>query len=351
MARYMSHNQKRRRKGKKVIGSGGKHRRALRGKGPTPKAEDRVYHIAYKRKMEREKREKADPRAAARRRVERLRHENQGEDMVFGRNPVLEALRGTVPAKALYIASHIDKDARITEILSLAQKKGLPILEADRYEIDDLAFGKVHQGVILTTKPFEYTDLGQLVDKAAKRAEFTGRNPLFVALDGVTDPQNVGAVIRSAAAFNATGIILPERRSASITPATWKVSAGQAARMPVTRVTNLNRTIDDLKKQGYYVVGLDGGGSSQVGKTGFESDPLVVVLGSEGSGLNRLTREKCDAIAEIPINPAVESLNASVAAGIALYAVDQARRASALSPVAASSHDDRPATSDETALH
>lgn len=327
MVRYMSHNQKRDLKGEKVVGGGARHRKSLRGKGPTPKAEDRVYHVAHKRKLEREKRDQANPRAAARRRVEKLHRENKGEDYVFGRNPVLEALRGDVPALTLYIASHINKDDRVREILTIATKKGLPILEADRYEIDDLAYGKAHQGVILATKPFDYADLSQLVETAKKQAEFTGRAPLFVALDGVTDPQNVGAVIRSAAAFNATGIILPQRRSAGVNATAWKVSAGQAARLPVSRETNLNRTFDDLKEQGFYVVGLDGGGTAEVGKTGFESDPLVIVLGSEGSGLNRLTREKCDVIAGIPINPQVESLNASVAAGISLYAVDQARRA------------------------
>lgn len=323
----MSHNQKRDLKGKKVVGGGARHRGALRGKGPTPKAEDRVYHVAHKRKLEREKREQADPRLAAKRRVDKIRRQGKDENLVIGRNPVLEALRGHVPATTLYVAAHIDKDDRVREILDIAVKKGLPVLEADRYEIDDLAHGKAHQGVVLATKPFDYADLSELVEAAGKRAEFTGRKPLFVALDGVTDPQNVGAVIRSAAAFNATGIILPERRSAGVNAAAWKVSAGQAARLPVARVTNLNRTLDDLKQQDYYVVGLDGGGTAEVGKTGFESDPLVIVLGSEGSGLDRLTREKCDVIAGIPISPDVESLNASVAAGISLYAVDQARRA------------------------
>lgn len=324
----MSHNQKRDLKGKPVIGGGSRHRKSLRGKGPTPKAEDRVYHVAHKRKLEREKREQADPRAAARRRVEKLRRtHDRDENLVFGRNPVLEALRGNVPSTTLYIAENIDKDRRVDEILEIAQKKGLPILEAGRYEIDDLAYGKAHQGVILATKPFAYADYGQLVDQALEHGEAIGRKPLFVALDGVTDPQNVGAVIRSAAAFNASGILLPERRSAGVNAAAWKVSAGQAARMPVARVTNLNRTLDDLKQRGFYVVGLDGGGTATVGSTGFENDPLVVVLGSEGFGLNRLTREKCDVIAGIPINPDVESLNASVAAGISLYAVDQARRA------------------------
>ena len=154
--------------------------------------------------------------------------------------------------------------------------------------------------------------------------------PLFIALDGVTDPLRTWVpVIRSAAAFGANGVILPERRSASVNAAAWKVSAGAAAHMPVARVVNLTKALEGLKERGYYVVGLDGGGDKLVGETGFESDPLVVVLGSEGSGLGRLVRETCDAIAGIPISSSVESLNASVAAGISLYAVSNARRKAA----------------------
>ena len=144
-----------------------------------------------------------------------------------------------------------------------------------------------------------------------------------------TDPQNLGAVIRSAAAFGANGVILPERRSASVTAAAWKVSAGAAAHMPVARVVNLTKAIESMKERGYYAVALDGGGDALVGETGFETDPLIVVLGSEGKGVSRLVREACDAVAGIPISDMVESLNASVAAGISLYAVARARREAA----------------------
>lgn len=322
---FMSHNQKRARKGKPVVGGGGRHRKALRGHGPTPKAEERVYHKAYKAKADHERREAANPRLAARRRADK--QVSRSDEVVIGRNAVLEALRAHVPASELYIASHIEQDDRTRDILRIAAAEGLQIMEADRLEIDRIARGRNHQGVVLKTRPYQYADLDDLVERAANERKATGRIQLFVALDGVTDPQNLGAVIRSAAAFQASGIILPERRSASVNAAAWKVSAGQAARMPVTRVTNLNRTLDALKQEGYYVVGLDGGGSAEVGKTGFEEDPLVIVLGSEGSGLDHLTRKKCDAIAGIPISPDVESLNAATAAGISLYAVDRARTA------------------------
>ncbi|WP_317642904.1 23S rRNA (guanosine(2251)-2'-O)-methyltransferase RlmB [Bombiscardovia apis] len=314
-------------------GSGGKHRLKLRGKGPTPKAEDRVYHKAYKAKQENLKRQAADPRLAARRRAERFTGDTT--DLVLGRNAVLEALRVGVPSSQLYIGTRIEHDDRTREIIRLAGQAGLNILEADRLELNHIAHSSNHQGVALKVQPYEYSSLAKLAEKAEKHAAAVtsvggstavSARPLFIALDGVTDPQNLGAVIRSAAAFGASGVILPERRSASVTAAAWKVSAGAAAHLPVARVVNLTKAIEGLRERGYYAVGLDGGGNAMVGETGFETDPLIVVLGSEGKGLSRLVREACDAIAGIPISSSVESLNASVAAGISLYAVATARR-------------------------
>ena len=318
-------------------GSGGKHRNALKGKGPTPKAEDRVYHKAYKAKKAADRRKMADPRLAARRRVAKFTSES--DDLVIGRNAVLEALRCGVPATTLYVAARIEHDDRTREIVRLAGIHGLHLLEADRLEMDRIARSSNHQGVVLKAQSFQYSSLAELVDRADKKARAMeaadsesariAARPLFIALDGVTDPQNLGAVIRSAAAFGANGVILPERRSASVTAAAWKVSAGAAAHMPVARVVNLTKAIESLKERGYYSVGLDGGGDALVGETGFETDPLVVVLGSEGNGLSRLVREACDSIAGIPMSNMVESLNASVAAGITLYAVARARREAA----------------------
>lgn len=309
--------------GKHVIGSGGRHRKSLRGHGPTPKAEDRVYHKAHKAKVAREKRQAASPRLAAQRRADR--RITKTDEIVIGRNAVVEALRAGVPASELYIATRLEQDDRTRDAIRIASQEGLSILEADRLEIDRIARSRNHQGIVLKIKPYQYADLSQLMDKAENQSKALGTAPLFVALDGVTDAQNLGAVIRSAAAFGADGIILPERRAASMTAGAWKVSAGAAAHLPVARVTNLNRTLDEMHKRGYYAIGLDGGGIAAVGKTGFESDPLVIVLGSEGKGINHLTYEKCDVIAGIPISAQVESLNASVAAGISLYATTRAR--------------------------
>lgn len=317
-------------------GSGGKHRNKLRGHGPTPKAEDRVYHKAYRAKKATERRMAADPRLAARRRVAKFTSDS--DELVIGRNAVLEALRVGVPAKELYLAARIEHDDRTREIVRLAGAAGLHLLEADRLEMDRIARSSNHQGVVLKVQPFQYSSLQDLVDRADRKAQAMTvaggqaqikARPLFIALDGVTDPQNLGAVIRSAAAFGANGVILPERRSASVTAAAWKVSAGAAAHMPVAKVVNLTKALKGLQERGFYVVGLDGGGDAQVGETGFETDPLVVVLGSEGKGISRLVRETCDSIAGIPISSTVESLNASVAAGISLYAVDRARREAA----------------------
>lgn len=290
-------------------GSGGKHRNKLKGYGPTPKAEDRVYHKAYKAKKAAERRQMADPRLAARRRVDKFASADTS-DLVYGRNSVLEALRVGVPSSTLYIMSRIEHDDRTREIVKIAGMNGLHMLEADRLEMDRIARSGNHQGVILKVDPFQYSSLNELADRAEKKAK---------AMEAAN----------SAAAFGANGVILPERRSASVNAAAWKVSAGAAAHMPVARVVNLTKALEGLKERGYYVVGLDGGGDKLVGETGFESDPLVVVLGSEGSGLGRLVRETCDAIAGIPISSSVESLNASVAAGISLYAVSNARRKAA----------------------
>ena len=233
----------------------------------------------------------------------------------------------------------IEHDDRTREIIKLAGAQSLHLLEADRLEMDRIARSSNHQGVVLKVQPYQYSSLAELADIAERKAKAMdvvnspsariNARPLFIALDGVTDPQNLGAVIRSAAAFGANGVILPERRSASVTAAAWKVSAGAAAHIPVARVVNLTKAIESMRERGYYTVGLDGGGDKLVGETGFETDPLIVVLGSEGKGLSRLVRESCDAIAGIPITSMVESLNASVAAGISLYAVARARREAA----------------------
>jgi 23S rRNA (guanosine2251-2'-O)-methyltransferase len=305
------------------VGTGGHGRKALAGKGPTPKAEDRTYHPAHKRKVAAEKRKETQAgKGAAKGVVRGTRRPTGGAEVVAGRNAVLEALRTEVPVTAVHLAARIDHDDRTREILELASVRGAQLLEVSRTELDHLTEGSVHQGVAAQVPPYDYAEIDDLLDAAAE----AGVPPLLVALDGVTDPRNLGAVLRSAGAFGAHGVIVPERRSASVTASAWKVSAGAAARVPVARVKNLARTLGELKKSGVFVVGLAAGGDSEVRDLGFATDPLVLVVGSEGKGLSRLVRETCDAVASIPISSDVESLNAGVAAGITLYEVSQARR-------------------------
>lgn len=313
-------------------GSGGWGRQALEGRGPTPKAEERPYHVAAKRKSGAERagatgtapRSNGRPSGGSRPAGRGKGPKKSGSathEMVSGRNAVLEALRARIPVTTVYIGTRLEADDRTREILQIASGCGYNLLEVTKPELDRLTDDSVHQGVAIQVPPYEYLDAEDLLDAAAE----ADQPVLIVALDGVTDPRNLGAVLRSAGAFGAHGVLVPERRSAGVTASAWKVSAGAAARVPVARATNLTRTLLEYKSAGCFIVGLDGGGEVSVGDLAFSVDPIVLVVGSEGKGLSRLVRETCDAIASIPIASAVESLNAGVAAGIALYEVAKVR--------------------------
>jgi 23S rRNA (guanosine2251-2'-O)-methyltransferase len=310
-----------------TVGSGGQRRKGLEGRGPTPKAEERTYHVAHKRKAEAEKKAAGssgrggDRTRGGRGGSSRGPGRGAATEVVAGRNAVLEALRAGVPVTTLYVASRLESDDRTREILQIVSGRGYNLLEVTKPELDRLTDGAVHQGVAVQVPPYEYADLDDLLDAA----ERSGAAPLLVALDGVTDPRNLGAVMRSAGAFGGHGVVVPERRAAGVTASAWKTSAGAAARVPVARVTNLARALGELKQAGCFVVGLDGDGPTAIGDVAFATDPLVVVVGSEGKGLSRLVREACDVVASIPITSDVESLNASVAGGIALYEVARLR--------------------------
>lgn len=304
-------------------GSGGKNRRSLEGKGPTPKAEDRPYHKAYKMKRVAERRQ-AGMHA---RPQQRLGGKRTSEELVTGRNAVLEALRTDIPAKHLYIMSNIEADNRVREIMTHANKEGLPMLEISRGELDRLTEGSIHQGVALQIPPYKYPDATKLVQQIVTKAEKRelGHQPLLVALDGITDPRNLGAIIRSVSAFSGDAVIIPERRSAAVTASAWKTSAGAAARVPVAMATNLTRVIQQAKGAGIFVIGLDGGGEIDLPQLELATEPLLIVVGSEGKGLSRLVTENCDQIVSIPIDSAMESLNAATAVSISLYEVSRRR--------------------------
>lgn len=300
-------------KGKgKTAGSGGRVRKSLEGRGPTPKAEDRTYHKAHKAKQFALKRGPVKPKTT---------RSAVGADWVVGRNPVLEALEAGMPVKQAIIAEGAERDDRLREILRFTADRSMPMLQVTRAELDRVTGGLVHQGVALQLPAFEYADVEDVLADAAQ-ADATG---LVVALDGITDPRNLGAIVRSAAAFGAQGVVIPSRRSASMTAAAWKTSAGAAARIPVAMATNLNRALEQASKAGFTIVGLAGDGDVPLTGIPGTDGPLMVVIGSEGEGLARLVREHCDVLVSIPIASEVESLNASVAASVALYEISQHR--------------------------
>ncbi len=287
-------------KGRKTAGSGGRIRKSLAGRGPTPKAEDRVYHKAHQMKQLAERRgpQRPAPKVAG--------------EWVVGRNAVLEALMAGLPVKAAYIAEGGDRDDRLREILKFAAAHSITMLQATRAELDRMTGGAVHQSVALLLPGYEYADFPDLLETAL------AGDGMVVACDGITDPHNLGAIIRSAAAFGAKGVVIPSRRSARMTAAAWKASAGAAARLPVAQVVNLNRALEEFSQAGFSVLGLAGEGDRLLEEVQ-PAAPLVLVVGSEGEGLSRLAREHCDQLVRIPIARGVESLNASVATGIALY--------------------------------
>ncbi len=306
-----------------VVGSGGKRRRALEGRGATPPAEARTKHPAAKRaaaKAKAEAKGRSTGRAAGGRPAGRKTED--GPELVLGRNPVVECLRAGVPATALYVAVGTENDDRLTESVQTAADAGISILEVPRTDLDRMSNNGLHQGLALQVPPYRYAHPDDLLDQVRGTAE----PALLVALDNISDPRNLGAVVRSVAAFGGQGVLIPQRRSASVTAVAWRTSAGAAARLPVARATNLTRTLKDWANQGMQIVGLDMGGDTTLDE--FDGTaPTVIVVGSEGKGLSRLVRENCDSILSIPMAGPVESLNASVAAGVVLAEIARQRRA------------------------
>jgi 23S rRNA (guanosine2251-2'-O)-methyltransferase len=301
-----------------VVGSGGQRRRALQGKGPTPPAEARKGHPAQRKAAARAKAANTKGVAGQRRRS----GDGETSETVLGRNPVVECLRAGVPATALHVAVGATVDERVTEAVALAAEAGVAILEVPRMDLDRIAGGALHQGVALQVPPYQYAHPDELLELAAD-----ARNPgLIVALDGVTDPRNLGAVVRSVGAFGGHGVVIPQRRAAGMTAVAWRTSAGVAARLPVARATNLTRTLREFATAGFMIAGLDGQGSVSLDDFELAGGPLVLVVGSEGKGLSRLVRDTCDVVVSIPLAGRVESLNASVAAGVVLAEVARQRR-------------------------
>ena len=290
-----------------TVGSGGVRRRGLEGRGATPPAHKRPHHPAAKRAAQQARKTYNKP--------------TDETEMVLGRNPVLECLRADAPAGALYVALGAEADERLTESVTLAADRGIPILEVPRHDLDRMSSNGLHQGIALQVRPYGYAHPDDLLASATSDVQ----PALVVALDNISDPRNLGAIIRSVAAFGGHGVLIPQRRSASVTAVAWRTSAGAAARVPVARATNLNRTLNQWSEAGVRVVGLDADGDTTIDE--FDAaGPMVLVVGSEGKGLSRLVRQNCDAVVSIPMAGPTESLNASVAAGVVLAEIARQRR-------------------------
>ncbi len=299
-------------KGNPTAGSGGRVKRGLEGRGPTPKAKDREGHKVYKERQRIEKAAAKKPRRPVK---------GGDTEWIAGRNSVVEALRANMPVTGVYVAEGAERDGRLREVFKIVADRGVSLLEVTRNELDRLTKGAVHQGLAAKVPSYEYAHPDDLLDLAAEAHE----PPLIVMLDSVTDPRNLGAVVRSAAAFGAHGVVIPERRAAGMTASAWKTSAGAAARIPVAQATNLNRQIKAYQEAGCMVIGLAADGEASLPDLDLADGPLVVVVGSEGGGLSRLVSENCDMLVSIPMVNSVESLNAGVAASVTLYAIAQKR--------------------------
>jgi 23S rRNA (guanosine2251-2'-O)-methyltransferase len=303
-------------------GSGGQRRKGLEARGATPKAVERTKHPAHKNAVRGAKRPlaSAPPGARPARSSGGAPRRTKGSsEIVYGRNSVVEALRAEIPVTTMYVAGRLDSDDRVREALKIATGRGLPILETPRGELDRLTDGGVHQGLALQVPSYAYAHPSDFVNPQMPGI------PLIVALDGITDPRNLGAIIRSVAAFGGHGVVVPERRSVGMTASAWKTSAGAAARIPVAQCSNLTRTLEEYRKAGFFVLGLDMDGDVSLPELELAREPLVIVIGSEGKGLSRLVRTTCDQIVSIPMSSAVESLNAGIATGVTLYEVARRR--------------------------
>lgn len=238
----------------------------------------------------------------------------QKDDLIVGRNPVSEVIRSGREIDRILVAKG-EKNGAVVGILAKAKKKNIPIKEVDSKKLDYISGHSNHQGIAAYTAVKEYAS----VDDIFKLAEERNEKPFIVVLDEIEDPHNLGAVIRTAECTGVHGIIIPKRRSAALSYAVSKASAGAVEYVPVARVTNISNTIEDLKKRGVWVYGAD-----MNGKLYTECDfsgAVALVIGNEGKGIGRLVREKCDEIVSLPMKGKIKSLNASVAAGVLMYAV------------------------------
>ena len=236
------------------------------------------------------------------------------DDWIWGKHSVYEALSSERAINRIWCTSEIFSSEKFYILLKDLKLKGVLIEEVSWNRLSQLTFGASHQGIALQLACSKTLSLKELINFSKKNSA----NPIIFALDGITDPHNVGAIIRSAEAFDCKGIILPQRRSAGLTGTVAKVAAGALEHLPVSRVVNLNRALEKLKENGFLVIGLSGDAQLSISKF-HEKTPLVVIVGSEDKGISLITQKKCDFLLKIPLKGKTSSLNASVAAAISLF--------------------------------
>lgn len=243
----------------------------------------------------------------------------KNSEFIIGKNPVIEALKAHHPINKIWISENSQK-SQMSTILQLAKAEGILIQYVPKKKLEQLANTSNHQGVVASIAAYEYAKIEDLFALAHKRKE----EPFFLLLDEIEDPHNLGSIIRTADAVGAHGVIIPKRRAVGLTQVVAKSSAGALAYVPVVRVTNLARTMDELKEQGIWFLGTDASGDEDYRESSLDL-PLCLVIGSEGKGMSRLVKEKCDFLVKIPMQGNVTSLNASVAASLLMYEVYRQR--------------------------
>jgi len=241
--------------------------------------------------------------------------------VIYGINPVVEMLKGCAKSVRQIVVAGTRGGENIQVLVRLAGQQGIPVDYRDRAYLEKLAGTGDHQGVVCLCKEFEYADLEAVVDH--RREPF--RDGLIVVLDGITDPQNLGSLLRTAQCFGANGVIIPRDRAAPVTPSVIKASAGAALHLPVARVVNLANALERLKKEGYWLYAAQARGGTAIDRVDFEG-PVGLVMGSEGGGIRPLVMKKCDFFVTIPIEGSFDSLNVAVAAGILLQQIAQRRK-------------------------
>lgn len=234
--------------------------------------------------------------------------------VIWGRNAVSEALRAGKDVGRIYLAEGASTAGPVAEIIKLARSQGISVQRLERRALDRIAKTDKHQGVVAEVSEFEYATVEEILELARRR----GEDPLILILDTLQDPQNLGTLIRTGDAVGVHGVIIPKHRAVGVTPAVVKASAGAVAHLLVAQVTNLARTVDDLKKSGVWVVGIEMAGERAFDEVDLNM-PLALVVGAEGKGISRLVKEKCDFLVKIPMRGHVGSLNAAVAGSIVLY--------------------------------